>query len=61
MNKDGTAVSACPFDWEYLRYTNQQGSDKMNEYITTVFNVVYLLLAIALVDRLIELFRNLKK
>lgn len=33
----------------------------MNEYITAVFNVVYLLLAIALVDRLIELFRNLKK
>ena len=33
----------------------------MNEYITVVFNIVYLLLAIALVDRLIELFRNLKK
>ena len=33
----------------------------MNEYITAVFNAVYLLLAIALVDRLIELFRNIKK
>ena len=33
----------------------------MNEYITAVFNVIYILLTIALVDRLIELFRNIKK
>lgn len=33
----------------------------MNEFITTIVDILYLMFAIALLDRVIELFKNIKK
>lgn len=33
----------------------------MNDYITAMINIVYIMLSIALIDRLIDLFKNIKK
>lgn len=33
----------------------------MNEFLTAIINIIYLMFAIALLDRVIELFKNIKK
>lgn len=33
----------------------------MNDYIMAIINIVYLVLSIAFIDKLIELFKNIKK
>lgn len=33
----------------------------MNDYISAIINIIYIILSIALIDKLIELFKNIKK
>ena len=33
----------------------------MNDYISAIVNIVYIMLSIVLIDKFIELFKNMKK
>ena len=58
MKKSGGGCSASPI-WGIFRYL--RGSDKMNDYISAIVNIVYIMLSIVLIDKFIELFKNMKK